>query len=157
MPKFTFYAVGDGRITARHRTTMEITKDRVRTGKGDCIVACGASFGLAGLPEALKIALKRTGARAKLRIEAGGVSDEVKGFGDPRLSFESDSEMVVRKSSFVCGRTLFINADKSASDLREDLKDALAREGEVIRITIEVEEASSKSRTSGSTSWKAEG
>ncbi|MDI9644647.1 MAG: DUF371 domain-containing protein [Candidatus Verstraetearchaeota archaeon] len=138
MPRFTFYAFGDSKITAQHPTTLEITKERVRSEKGDCIIACGASVGLRGLPEELKKALRGEGTRARLVIEAGGISEEVEGRGDPRLTFKSESEMVVRKSDFVCGRTLFIKANKSAAELSRDLVKALAEEGRSVRITIEV-------------------
>ncbi|MBS3132371.1 DUF371 domain-containing protein, partial [Candidatus Woesearchaeota archaeon] len=37
-------------------------------------------------------------------------------------SFNSDREMVVRKSGFLDGRTLAVKADKAASDLKTGIK-----------------------------------
>lgn len=138
MPKFTFYAEGDRRITAKHPTTLEITKEGVKSSRGDCIVATKSSIGLADLPKAVKEALRKEGAEVVLTIESQGIRETVRGKGSPLLTLESESEMVARRSRYVCGRTLMICADKAASDLRRDLVEALAREGARVTITLEV-------------------
>lgn len=138
MLSFTFYAEGDRKITARHPTTLEITKDNVKTKKGDCIVATRATLGLAELPEEMKQALRRDGTKVTLWIESDGICDVVRGMGSARLTLESESEMVVRKSGYVCGRTLMVNSDKSASELRRDLVERIAKDGAKVRLTIEV-------------------
>ncbi|MEN3015856.1 MAG: DUF371 domain-containing protein [Candidatus Methanosuratincola petrocarbonis] len=140
MRTLTFHAEGDRKITARHPTTLEITKDEVKTKKGDCIVATKATLGLSELPEGIKEALRRDGAEVALWIESGGICDVVRGRGSARLTLESESEMVVRKSGYICGRTLMVNSDKSASELRRDLVERLAKDGAKIRLTIEVED-----------------
>lgn len=134
----TFYAEGDRKITAKHPTTLEITKDEVKTRRGDCIVATRAALGLAELPEEMKQALRRDGTEVALRIESDGICDVVRGRGSARLTLESKSEMVARKSGYVCGRTLMVNSDKSSSELRRDLVERIARDGAKIRLTIEV-------------------
>ncbi len=141
MLKLTFYAEGDRKITARHPTTLEITKEEVKSRNGDCIIAAKANLGLSELPEEMKRALRRDDADVALWIESEGMREVVRGRGSARLTLESGSEMVVRKSGYVCGRTLMVKSDKSASELRRDLVERIARDGARIRLTIEVETA----------------
>jgi hypothetical protein len=136
MAEFTFYAKGSKKITARHKTTLEITKDDVKTARGDCIVATSSSIGLAELPENVKRELGNDGTKVMLTIEAGGACECIQGSGNSGLTFDNTNEMVVRKSGYVCGRTLMVNADKASVDLKPELIKALKNQGAVIRITI---------------------
>ena len=133
----TFTARGHRNIRATHRTTLEITKEADLTPRGDCIVAVGSEKGAADLNRELVEALKR-GAEATLVIEAGGVTETVRGRGDPRITLTHPTDIVVRKSLYVDSRTLMVEADKSASDLSRELVEAL-RSGLPCRITIIVE------------------
>lgn len=138
MFKITFYAWGDPLITATHRTTLEVTKEELRSKRGDCVVATRSEIGLRELPEEFKSAAKIEDARISLLIEVGGLSEEVQGRGHPSLSFESDREMVVRKSGYVCGRTLMIYADKAAADLSRDVVAKLREKDAKVRLTLVV-------------------
>ena len=133
----TFAARGHRNIKATHRTTLEITKEANLTPRGDCIIAVGSEKGAADLNRELVEALKR-GAEATLVIEAGGVTETVRGHGDPRITLTHPTDIVVRKSLYVDSRTLMVEADKSASDLSRELVEAL-RSGLPCRITIIVE------------------
>jgi hypothetical protein len=140
MVRFTFKAWGDGKITAKHRTTLEITKDGVKTGYGDCIVATRSERGLRDLPDDLKVRARGEGAAMVLILEVGGVVQIVRGRGSPALSFESDHEMVIRKSGYICGRTLMVHANKAAAELDKGFVE-LAKDGNrYISITIVVDE-----------------
>ena len=133
----TFTARGHRNIRATHRTTLEITKEADLTPRGDCIVAVGSEKGAADLNRELVEALKR-GAEATLTIEAGGVTETVRGRGDPRITLTHPTDIVVRKSLYVDSRTLMVEADKSALDLDRRLVEALRR-GLPCRITVVVE------------------
>ena len=133
----TFTARGHRNIKATHRTTLEITKEANLTPRGDCIIAVGSEKGAADLSRELAEALKR-GAEATLVIEAGGVTETVRGRGDPRITLTHPTDIVVRKSLYVDSRTLMVEADKSASDLDRGLVEALRR-GLPCRIKIVVE------------------
>jgi hypothetical protein len=139
MVKFAFYARGDPRITALHPTTLEITREWVRSDYGDCIIATSAEVGLAGLPEELKRAA-RQGAEMVMIIEAGGLMEKVRGRGHPSLTFTSESEMVVRRSRYVCDRTLMVGSDKAAFDLDRALVEQLKKLGNRVKITLIVGE-----------------
>ena len=109
-------AKGHPRVTARHPTTLMITKDEEVGFKGDCIIAVAASKGAAEFSDDFKKAV-RSGAAVTITIEAGGSVEKVHAFGHPSLTLEHPTDFVVRKSKFICGRTLAIRADKAAAGL----------------------------------------
>jgi hypothetical protein len=140
MASFSFRAWGDDKITSKHRTTLEITKEGVKTGYGDCIVATRSEVGLRDLPEGLKRQAKVRGATMKVILEAGGCSQMIRGMGDPALTFASSHEMVIRKSSYVCGRTLMVHADKAAAELDGSFVDLIRDGKRDMKVTIVVGE-----------------
>lgn len=140
MVRFSFKAWGDGKITSTHRTTLEITKEGVKTGYGDCIVATRSEVGLRDLPEDLKREARVEGVPMAVVLEAGGAAQLIRGRGSPALTFESGHEMVVRKSGYVCGRTLMVHANKAAAELGKSYIEAV-RDGKMdIRVTLVVGE-----------------
>ena len=60
--------------------------------------------------------------------------------GSKDLSFESPTDMVIRRSSFVCGRTLAIQAESSAREIPRDLVGTLksSKAAGVLRIEVYV-------------------
>jgi len=139
MEMFTFFAKGDRGISAKHRTTLEITREIVKTKRGDCIVAAQSEIGLSGLSSELKAAASKEDAKITLVVESNGYSEKIVGKGSSSLTFADENEMVIRKSGYVCGRTLMIHADKAAIDLDRKLIGELRKEGSLIRVTITVE------------------
>jgi hypothetical protein len=151
LPSVEFLAYGDSRVTARHPTTVEVTKEEIRSRVADCIVATRCELGLSDLPEDLKEAARDEDAEVAITIEAGGFSERISGRGHRLLGFESGMEMVTRKSGYVCGRTLMVSADKAAIDLDRRLIAELQKPDTVARIRIEVvgrkPEAADRDRT----------
>ena len=96
--------------------TLEITKENHLTPRGDCIVGVGAHSGCAGLPEDLKNKLQHPDSKVTIQVIVDGHKFEVKGMGHPDLSLSHPEDIVIRKSDFVCPRTLAIKCNK-ASDL----------------------------------------
>jgi len=131
-------AKGHPRITARHPTTLMITKDEEVGPKGDCIVGVAANKGAVGLSGELKSAL-RSGAAVNITIEAGGEMEEARAFGHPSLTLVHPKDLVVRKSKFTCGRTLAVGADKAAADLSKALVAKLRDPSIEVKVTIKVE------------------
>lgn len=136
MVRFVFRAWGDDRITSKHKTTLEITKEGVKTGYGDCIVATRSEVGLSDLPDELKKQARVRDVAMAVIFEAGGSSQLVRGRGDPALTFESSHEMVIRKSSYVCGRTLMVRANKSAAELNGHFIELIRDGKRDMKITI---------------------
>ena len=55
-----------------------------------------------------------------IRLETENAFDEVKGYGNPELTLDHPTDMVSKKSDFKCSRTIMINADKAACDLKKN-------------------------------------
>ena len=129
-------ASGHPKIRASHTTTLEITKEADLTERGDCIVATCASKGAADLsPEFTKL-VKNNAARVVLRIKVANRSETIIGRGDERLLLNHPNDLVVRKSDYVCPRTLMVSADKSASDLSREFVRVLRDRSS--RIVVEI-------------------
>lgn len=115
--EFRFEAQGHAAILSTHSTTLEITKEKDLTERGNCVVAVGSSVGLKDLPVAVKRALADETSRARLLIEIESHRFSVEGLGDPGLTFSHPTDFVIRKSGFVSDRTLMVHANRSAADI----------------------------------------
>ncbi len=134
---FSFKATGHRRITARHPTTFEFTRETELTERGDCIIAVGAECGLSGLPFEIRDAMGTRESIMEVIVRCGGIEDVVTGSGDPGLTYSNPTEMVGRKSGYTCGRTLMVHADRAAADFDRGLVWELRKGGEV-DITLRV-------------------
>ena len=134
----TITAHGHPNLLATHRSTLELTKDSTLTREGDCIIAVGANKGARDLSSKLKRLLIMENPSVSLTLEANGLRDVVSGRGHPELNFQNSECMVFRKSNYVCGRTVMIQADKAAADINRDLVRLLRQEATVVKVTIEV-------------------
>ncbi len=132
MPKEIIRAKGHESVTARHRTTIEFTREKHLTPRGDCIVAVGADRGLQEFSEEFKNLLRDDDAILEIIIECGGISETVRAKGHHNLTLTHPTDMVVRKSDFVCGRTLAVKADKASIDLDRELVERLKHGSEAI-------------------------
>jgi len=115
--KILIRAKGHPNIRAEHRTTLEITRDEECTLRGDCIVGVSADRGARDLNEIL--GGKPQWLRMMLRVPSGK-TEEIRGFY-PGHELRDEKDIVLRKSDFICGRTLMIKCDKVAKDLSRDL------------------------------------
>jgi hypothetical protein len=66
------------------------------------------------------------------------MSEVITGFGSAALTLSDTDDMVVRKSTFISGRTLMIGANKAARDLDRKFVEKL-KTPENITITIETD------------------
>ncbi len=110
------HCYGHENIKATHKSTLEITKEDFLTPRGDCIICIKADKALRDLSDEFKRALK-SGKRIRIRIIVDDLVDEIIASGDERLTFENDVSMVIRKSTYIDGRTLAVKADKAAKDI----------------------------------------
>jgi hypothetical protein len=129
-------AFGHENIKALHNSTLEITKERHLSKQGDCIVAVAADKGLVDLNPEFKEILLQNQSRITIIIEAGGIVDCLYAFGDSRLILSHPTDMVLRKSSYVCDRTLAIKASKAAGDLSRQLLEELKKPKQDVKITF---------------------
>jgi len=63
----------------------------------------------------------------------------VYGKGNENLSFLSQKDLVVRKSNYVCDRTLMIFSNKAAADLSRELIKRLKNPNQKLEVTLSVE------------------
>ena len=125
-------------IQATHKTTLEFTKDTHLSKKGDCIVAVAADKALADLTADFKEKLRKPHAKLTITIEVDGISEQVNARGSPQLILTHLTDMVIRKSDYVCSRTLAVHADKAAQDLSRDFVEKLKNPKQKVKITLAV-------------------
>jgi hypothetical protein len=114
--KFEIEFTGHENIRSNHQRTLEITKESHLTPRGDCIIGVNANSSCADLPEELKNKLKNPDSKVNFSIKVGDEEFVMDGKGHPDLILSHTEDIVIRKSDFVCPRTLAIKCDK-ASDL----------------------------------------
>jgi hypothetical protein len=114
--KFEIEFSGHKNIRSNHQKTLEITKESHLTTQGDCIVGVNASSSCSDLPQELKNKLKSENTLVIFTIKVDDQEFTIKGKGHPELTLTHLNDIVIRKSDFVCPRTLSVNCDK-ASDL----------------------------------------
>ena len=114
--KFEIEFTGHENIRSNHQRTLEITKESHLTPRGDCIIGVNAKSSCADLPEELKNKLKNPDSKVNFSIKVGDEEFVMGGNGHSDLILSHTEDIVIRKSDFICPRTLAINCDK-ASDL----------------------------------------
>jgi uncharacterized protein len=132
----TFWARGHPNILAIHPTTLMFTKDVHVSKNGDCIVGMSADKSVRDLSAQLKIELRKPNATVKITIEADGLTQTIRALGAPTLCLCHPTDMVIRKSDYVCQRTLAICSDESAVDLPRELVAKLQNPQQKIRVTV---------------------
>jgi len=106
----TFAARGHPNIKAGHRTTLMVTREPELTPRGDCIVAVAAERGLGDL-----------------------------GRGNAGLTLSNPTDMIARRSRYMCDRTLMVGANKAACDIEPPLLRLLQNPDQVVNVTLVVE------------------
>ncbi|MEM3783721.1 MAG: DUF371 domain-containing protein [Candidatus Bathyarchaeia archaeon] len=132
-------AFGHQNIRAAHKTTLEITKEKELSLRGDCVIAVSADKGFPELNSEFKRLLLSGSAKLTIMITAAGATDTVHAFGSPKLIMAHPTDLVVRKSNYICSRTLAICADKAACNLSRRLVEKLQNPKQRIKITLTVE------------------
>ncbi len=134
----TIFAWGHENIRAVHKTTLEFSKESWLSRKGDCIIAVSAEKAVADLSPEFKENLRKENARIVILINVGEVVEVVNAFGSPRLILAHPTDIVVRKSDYVCSRTLAVQADKAAYDLSRKLVEKMRNPKQKVKITLTV-------------------
>ena len=130
---------GHPNIQSLHAKAIEITKEEYLTPRGDCIIGVRADKACAGLDEALKHRLRSNTAIVKIEVIVGTESFVITGVGDQRLNLLSPNDIVIRKTNFVCPRTMAIRCNKASLEVpRKMVKMLQDRDRKaVFRITVE--------------------
>ena len=135
--EIAFY--GHRNIQSFHTRTIEITKDPNLSLRGDCIIGVSANKSCWDISDKLKHSLKDDNSFIIIDVIVGDMSFIIKGLGNSRLLLLSRHDVVIRKSSFICERTMAIQCDKASSDIPREMV-MLLRDPEtpgLLRITTE--------------------
>lgn len=135
----TILAQGHENIQSTNRTTFEITKDTHLTKRGNCIIAVAANKSIADLNSRFKKALRNDNAKLTIILETGKAKETATARGSRALTLTHLTDIVVRKSTYTCNRTLGINADKAAIELSPKLVENLQNPKQDVKITLVVE------------------
>ena len=127
---------GHRNIQALHKSTLEVTKDEYLTLRGDCIIGVRADKACKDIDERIKEALRSScSIRITIMVDHERWSFVAK--GSNRLMLEDLRSLVIRKSDYVCARTLAIKSSAAAVDMPRRMVDLL-RDGEEGVMIIEV-------------------
>ncbi len=128
-------AYGHPNIRATHRSTLEITKDKSLTPRGDCILGVSATKSASELSEELKDSLRRGHLLVVILLVPGTeLFDYFTAKGSPSLLFTDSRSLVIRKSDYIDGRTIAIHSSKAAKDIRRDLVEELKNTSARLRV-----------------------
>lgn len=123
---------GHRNVLSLHPGTFMITKDLHLTCKGDCIIAIGADKGAADLSPAFRKALSTDDAILFTKLTCRGISVTALSCGSAGMTLLHPTDLVWRKSTYVCGRTVGIGSDLAAKDLPRELVDYLMNGEELL-------------------------
>ena len=108
---------GHKNIRSIHAGTIEITKDPDITPRADCIIGVNADMACIDIVEPLRTKLQNTHTRVIMRISVDEMYYEIQGRGDTGLCLEHGRDIVIRKSGFVCPRTLAVMCNRASVDI----------------------------------------
>ena len=130
---------GHENIRATNRTTFEFTKESHLTTKGDCIVTVNTNKSARDLSSEFRNIAENPSSEIRIMIRVGSMEFQIVGTGSPGLEFTHPTDLVGRKSSFICGRTLMIRSDKAACDFPREMIKALRNTSQRAEITLTAE------------------
>ena len=134
---FKIMAKGHENVLSLHKSTFEITKDKDLSLSGDCIIGLDIDKSMEDFPEEFKEKLANDDTKVIVELRTPNASDTIEGYGHHDLTLSHPTDIVCRKSTFVCSRTLMIKSNKAAIDLNRDLIKDLAN-GESMDVNIEL-------------------
>jgi hypothetical protein len=134
---FKIRAKGHKNVLSLHKSTFEITKDKDLSLAGDCIIGLDIDKSMDDFPEDFKEKLANDDTKVIVELRTPNASDTIEGYGHHDLTLSHPTDIVCRKSTFVCSRTLMIKSNKAAIDLNRDLIKDLAN-GESMDVNIEL-------------------
>ncbi len=134
---FKIHTKGHKNVTSKHKSTFEITKDVEIGPTADCIIGTDMDMSMQDFPDEFKDKIANSDTEITVELKTENGYDKITGYGHEDLTLTHPTDIVIRKSDFVCSRTLMIRADKSAKDLDERLIDDLKNE-KIMEVTIKL-------------------
>jgi len=130
------HCFGHPNVRALHPTTFEVTTEPSLSPAGDCIIGVCADKGAADLDPDLKTLLADDRTVVTTRLCVNGIETVVRSRGSAGLTLDHPTDMVWRRSPFVCGRTVAVGSDTVARTIDRRLVELLAGGAELV---VEIE------------------
>ncbi|MDI6825910.1 MAG: DUF371 domain-containing protein [Candidatus Aenigmarchaeota archaeon] len=128
-------AHGHPGIIATNKTKMKITRGNGPNDDG--VIGVRANKACIDLKPEVKERLKLS-EDMKITINVDGMEDKIIAYGSPALELKDKNDIVIKKTDSIDSKTMAILADKSAYDLKEELKKKLKKKETKIRIVLEI-------------------
>jgi len=125
----SFNAYGHPNIRASHKNTIEFTREKELSVKGDCILGVDSDFDTGEIAEFVK-----DKAKIRVKITVDGISDEFECM--PNKKFSDNKEMVFRLGEFASERTLGLRCSKAAKHIKREIAGKMKIEGKRMRVAI---------------------
>jgi uncharacterized protein len=133
----TIQCRGHPLVLGTHPTTFEVTREDHLTVNGNCIIGISADKGCSDLSPNFKAMLAQDDAVLITRLTCDGDSAEICSRGSSQMMLNHPTDMVWRKSTFVCGRTIGILSDTTALTLpRELIRNLVLGKEMVVTLTV---------------------
>ena len=116
---------GHPNVQSLHVRTIEITKDKDLTLNGECIIEINANKDCKELNHEIKKRIRKNHSVIEIWLIVEPYSFIIKGFGDNRLLLTNEDDIVLRKSKFICDRTLSINCNFSSLEIPREIINSL--------------------------------
>lgn len=134
---FEISTKGHKNVTSNHKSTFEITTDSEIGPTADCIIGVSMDKTMNDFTDEFKQKIANSSTEIHVLLDTENGYDEIIGYGHDDLDLTHPTDMVCRKSDYICNRTLMINANKAARDLDKNLIEDLADEKEM-KVTIKL-------------------
>jgi len=138
MANFSFYCYGHPNVLATHKSTLEFTTDKDLTSKGDCIIGVSSTTSLQSLPNVTKAKIRQYKSKLKVILEINGIIEELRGNGNPNLELSDSTAIIIRKSDYICDKTLMINSNKAACEISREIVHLMRNPENKMKVTISV-------------------
>jgi uncharacterized protein len=113
--------IGHRNIRCLHNNTIEITKAVSISTRGDCIAGVSASKACNDFDKEFKARFSESGRRVNLEIKVDEQIFRMHGLTDQRLTLSHNHDIVIRRSNYVCPRTLCVLCNKASFDIPREL------------------------------------
>lgn len=130
---------GHKNVLSLHPRTLEITKDQRLTSNGDCIIGVKATKACSDICADLKQKIRTNNSHIEFELIVEPFTLRISGLGSSELILNHSHDIVLRKSTFVCGRTICLNSSTAAVDIPRQIIELLKdpeKKG-TLRITAE--------------------
>jgi len=152
---------GHPNIRGTHRSTFQITTETDLSPRGDCVIGVGADKGATDLADGFRAVLADEGSTLVTLLSAGDITVRITSKGSESLSLDHQTDLVWRRSTFTCSRTIGISSDHAARTLPRELISYLRDGGEMMVIMTAYSPGEEEGWDSGATihsgqpqSWK---